>query len=495
MRFLRNILVGVASLCISAHGYSQTDLAHDSTTYKAEVFTSVATGENTPFWMVSNRYGVVPIKAGNGVVEVGIFHSRHFWHRFRWGAALDVAAAAPRRRNVFIQQAYAEIGYRSLLLFVGSKERYNSLRDRRLSSGDMVQSANARPIPEINLGLPEFAVVPRTKGWLQAKGDFALGKSFDTGYLEDWAGMNQQYVKHVLWHHKSLFFRIKDTNGDFPLSFTLGAQHFAQWGGSSTSQKIGKQPQSFKDMMRVILGKAGGDDASLSDRLNVLGSHFGAFDFQLRYEAKDWNGQLYYQHYFNDQSGIEFTNKSDGLWGVQIELPHVPWLSKIVGEYLVTMNQSGPIHYIDFDHNKWEGVRGGGDDDYYNNKEYTTGLSYFNRGTGNPLIISPEYNKNGKFGFKNNRVKSWHIGAEGMVNTHLSYRALFSVMNGWGTSYFPFLSKKHGTSSLIDINYTHPRLEGWRFTGSVAADTGTMVGSGVGFSLGVTKTGLLKAWK
>ena len=68
-------------------------------------------------------------------------------------------------------------------------------------------------------------------------------------------------------------------------------------------------------------------------------------------------------------------------------------------------------------------------------------------------------------------------------------------MNGRGTSYFPFLSKKQGTSSLIDINYTHPRLGGWLFTGSVAADTGTMVGSGVGFSLSVTKTGLLKARK
>ncbi len=495
MRFSRNISAWIAALCVSAHCYSQTDPAQDSTTYKVSLFASVATGEHTPFWMVSNRYGVVPLDAGNGVVEAGVFHSRRLGKGFRWGAALDVAAAAPRHHNVFVQQAYAEIGYRSLLLSVGSKERYNSLRDRRLSSGDMVQSANARPVPEINLGLPEFAVIPLTKGWLQAKGDFALGKSFDTDYLEDWAGANQQYVKHVLWHHKSLFLRVKDTNGGFPLSLTIGAQHFAQWGGTSTSQKIGKQPQSFKDMIRVILGKAGGEDASLADRLNVLGSHFGAFDFRLRYEANDRSGQFYYQHYFNDRSGIEFANKADGLWGVQIELPYVPWISKIVGEYLVTMNQSGPIHYVAFDHNKWEGSRGGGDDDYYNNKEYTTGLSYFNRGIGSPLIISPEYNKGGKFGFKNNRIKSWHIGAEGIINTHLSYRALFTVMNGRGTSYFPFLSKKQGTSSLIDINYTHPRLGGWLFTGSVAADTGTMVGSGVGFSLSVTKTGLLKARK
>ena len=495
MRFSHRILVGIVALYVSIQAYSQTNGAQDSTTYAVGLFASAATGENTPFWMVSNRYGVVPLDAGNGVLEAGVFHSQHLGNRLRWGAALDVAAAVPRNSNVFIQQAYAEIGYRSLLLFVGSKERYNSLRDRRLSSGDMVQSANARPIPEINLSIPEFTVVPLTKGWLQAKGDFAIGKSFDTDYLEDFSGVNQMYVKDVLWHHKSLFFRIKDTKNGFPLSLTLGVQHFAQWGGTSINPKIGEQPRSFKDMIRVVFGKAGGDDATLADRYNVLGSHFGAFDFQLSYTAKDWTGHIYYQHYFNDRSGIEFENKCDGLWGMQIELPQMPWLNKIVVEYLVAMNQSGPIHFIMFDHDKWEGGRGGGDDDYYNNKEYTTGLSYFNRGIGSPLIISPEYNEKGRLGFKNNRIRSWHIGAEGIINAHLSYRALFTVMNGWGTSYSPFLNKKHGTSALIDICYTHRRLKGWQFIGSVATDTGTMVGRSVGFSLGISKTGLLKAWE
>jgi hypothetical protein len=343
--------------------------------------------------------------------------------------------------------------------------------------------------------MPEFTVVPWTKGLLQVRGDFAMGRSFDTDYLEDFANVKQTYVKNVLWHHKSFFLRIKDTRNDFPLSFTMGAQHFAQWGGTSTNPKIGKQPQSFKDMIRVIFGQKGGEDATLSDQINVLGSHYGSFDFKLSYTTKDWGGHFYYQHYFNDKSGIEFANKSDGLWGIQIDLPATPWLSKIVGEYLVTMNQSGPMHFIDFDHDKWEGGRGGGNDDYYNNGEYLTGFSYFNRGIGSPLIPAPEYNEDGILGFKNNRVKSWHIGAEGSINALLSYRVLFTAMNGWGTSYLPFLNKKYGTSTLIDINYTHPQLKGWLFTGSVAADSGTMIGKGVGFSLGVTKTGLLKAWK
>lgn len=495
MKALHSILAGIILLSISAHGYSQINKTQDSTIYKVELFGSAATSSNTPFWMVSNRYGVVPLDAGNVFLDAGVFHNQHFGNKFRWGAGLDVIAAVPRHRNVFIQQAYAEIGYRSLLLSVGSKERYNSLWDRNLSSGDMVQSPNARPIPEVNLSMPEFTVVPWTKGLLQVRGDFAMGRSFDTDYLEDFANVKQTYVKNVLWHHKSFFLRIKDTRNDFPLSFTMGAQHFAQWGGTSTNPKIGKQPQSFKDMIRVIFGQKGGEDATLSDQINVLGSHYGSFDFKLSYTTKDLGGHFYYQHYFNDKSGIEFANKSDGLWGIQIDLPATPWLSKIVGEYLVTMNQSGPMHFIDFDHDKWEGGRGGGNDDYYNNGEYLTGFSYFNRGIGSPLIPAPEYNEDGILGFKNNRVKSWHIGAEGSINALLSYRVLFTAMNGWGTSYLPFLNKKYGTSTLIDINYTHPQLKSWLFTGSVAADSGTMIGKGVGFSLGVTKTGLLKAWK
>ncbi len=99
----------------------------EATTYKAEIFGSVASGDNTPFWMVSNRYGIVPLEANNGYLNAGVFHNQTFGKGFHWGAGLDVVAAVPRHRNFFIQQIYAELGYKCLLLSVGSKERYNSL--------------------------------------------------------------------------------------------------------------------------------------------------------------------------------------------------------------------------------------------------------------------------------------------------------------------------------------------------------------------------------
>ena len=45
-----------------------------------------------------------------------------------------------------------------------------------------------------------------------------------------------------------------------------------------------------------------------------------------------------------------FVNNTDGLWGGQLDLPKFPWLRKVVVEYLVTRDQSGQFHFIDFDH-------------------------------------------------------------------------------------------------------------------------------------------------
>ena len=463
MKPLRAFLMLSLGLGTLVDGLAQEEEETDITTYQAELSGSISSGKNTPFWMVSNRYGIVPLEANNGYLSAGVYHKRTFGKGFRWGAGLNVIAAVPRDRNVFLQQVYAELGYKCLSLSVGSKERYNSLWSRRLSSGDLVQSANARPIPEVNISIPEFTTIPLTKGWLQFKGDFAVGRSFDKDYLSDFANEEQVYINNVLWHHKSLFIQIKDT------------------------------PHSLKDLIRVILGSEGGTDATASDQINVLGNHYGSYDFKLAFSRPDWRVSAYHQHYFEDKSGMIFVNGTDGLWGARLDLRRFPWLSEIVVEYLVTRDQSGSFHFIDFDHELHSGT-GGGDDDYYNNGEYTTGSSYFNRAIGSPLIPGPEYNTDGALGFQNNRVRDWHIAAAGAFSPRVSYRLLLTFMNSWGRHDTPFLSPKKNVSGLLDITYRHPRLSGWTFTATLAVDAGSMFDDNFGCELRITKRGVLKKW-
>lgn len=481
--------------CLSVVCHAQQPVEEDALTYRTELFGSAATGDYTPLWMSSHSYGVVPAEAGNGYLRAALSAHQSFGKGFYWRAGLDALVVAPRHRNLYIQQLYGEIGYKALLLSVGSKERYYSLFDRTLSSGDMISSTNSRPIPELNISIPSFTVVPFTKGWLQLKGEFSVGYSLDQDFLEDFRKTDQYYTDQVRWHRKSIHFQIKDTRNGKPLYFAAGVRHIAQWGGESSDPELGVQPHSLKDFVRILFGKSGGEDASLSDQINVLGNHHISYDIKLGYQRERWAVQAYYQHLSSDKSGLLLFNGADGLWGIQTDLTRFPWLSKVVLEFCTTRNQSGSFHYIDFDHDQHPG-RGGGADNYYNNQEYTTGLTYFNRAIGSPLLPAPLYNKDGLLGFKNNRIRAWYVGIEGRVSTQLSYRLRLSFAEGWGTAYHPFLNKKESYSFAAEMVYQHPRLKDWDFRGSLGGDTGEMYGNkSLGMSLSVSKRGILTSLK
>jgi len=484
-------------VCVCAWS-SFTVRAQGHTLYNITSFVSFATGERTPFWMASNSYGIVPIEANNGYLQAKIFTYQPVSPHFSFHAGLDMVAVTPRYRNIFVQQAFAEMGYDNrLFISIGSHSgaddrRYSaSLLDASLSSGDMALSANARPIPEINIYIPEFISVPWTNEWLQFKGNFAVGRSFDTDYLLSFVRSNQDYNRNVLWHHKSLHIRAKDMKGDFPFTATVGIRHVAQWGGVSTNPAAGTQPHSLKDFVRVIMGAAGGEDASISDQVNVLGNHYGTYDFMLGYEREKYALHVYHQHLFDDNSGMEFYNGLDGLIGIQLDFADGDsqrrLLSGIVVERLSTLNQSGPFHYIWYDHDKYPGYGGGGDN-YYNNGEYVTGASYFNRSLGSPLLLSPEYNTDGRLGFFHNRVRAWHLGAKGYLSKDISYRLLCSEAESLGRTYNPSLTVLRTLSLMATLTYACPR--DWFFSVMLGADRGNWLNNNIGAGISVTKTGV-----
>ena len=479
----------MVSACVF-YGYTQDETNHIS--YDVSTFGSVSSHNQTPFWMVSNQNGIIPLAANNGYLRTAIGYHHFFNHQWSWTTKIDVIAVTPRYRNVYVQQLYSELAYKGIRLSIGSHEtaRYlQTVTDPFLSSGDLGVSTNARPVPEINLFTPDFVSFPYTNGWLQGKVNFAVGRSFDTDYLQSFINENQHYIQNLLWHHKSLYLRIKDTKGVFPVSLIVGLRHNVQWGGEATYPPLkGQQPDSFMDFIRIVFGKAGGSNASISDQINALGAHHGNYDFRLGFEKKDWAVYGYYQHIFCDASGMELYNALDGLTGIQIEMPKFRWIGKIVFEHLNTLHQSGPFHFIEYDHDKYQGYGGGGDN-YYNNGEYTTGFSYFNRSLGSPLLLSPEYNKNGQLGFKHNRVRAWYMGMEGMINNNLSWRLRLSALESFGTPYAPTLKKFTATSVGTDLFYSH---KSWTFTTSIAADNGLLLSNHFGCGISIAKKGILR---
>lgn len=462
-----------------------------ATEYHIEAFGSAATDDYTPFWLVSNKYGMVPLDAGNTYLRAGVFHQQIGRKSLRWNTGIDMIAVTPRYRNVYVHQLYAGIQLKCFDLTIGSKESNVSIWDKELSSGDLVLSSNARPIPEINLSIPQFTPISFTKGVMQVKGNFAVGRSFDTDYINHFRNEQQYFTKNTLWHHKSLFIKIIDPKSEFPLTGTIGMRHHAQWGGRSDNPELGKQPRTVKDFIRILLGQSGGDQAYAGDIANVLGNHYGSYDFKLGYLNSMFDLFLYHQHYYDDSSGIDFHNKKDGLFGFQADLFHCSLLRKIVFEYVCTRDQSGPYHYILYDHDEYPGY-GGGADDYFNNYGYPTGISYFNRSLGSPLVTSPEYNANGELGFKNNRIRAFHLGLQGYFSKQVAYKLLTTLHEGWGSMKHPFLKKETNISSAVKISYCHPRLEGWLFSGEIGTDFGDTYGDNTGFSLSITKSGTLK---
>ena len=480
--------------------FSFTCYSQDTLDYRLDIFGSASSGKYTPFWITSNTYGTVPLRANSGFIRGDLAWKHSFINDIKIEAEADVLTAAKHSSSFWIQQLYVAAAYRNVYLFVGAKKHYNSMLDKNLSMGDMTYSTNARPIPEINFSFPNYTNIPFTKRYLQFKADFAAGKSFDNNYIlrtKDAYSLavnnpDPSYTINILWHHKSLFLKWEDPSDRFPLFAILGLEHAAQWAGWTNYLNFGQMSTSFRDFIRVVLAQNGDSRAIEGDQVNILGNHLGTYNVKIAYKNKKFQAALYKQHYFDDNSGTELANWRDGIFGGEFTFLNQPFLKKVVLEYLQTTNQSGPIHFLFYDWKLYPKARGGGDDDYYNDYCYISGWSYFGRSIGNALLTSPEYNANHALGFENNRVKALHLGLEGNITSEFSYRALFTGMCGWGTSYLPFTKRKNDFSSLIECNYQPAKLKGWQIGLQASFDTGKLYGDNFGCSLKISKSGMIR---
>ena len=248
-----------------------------------------------------------------------------------------------------------------------------------LTTGSMLVSKNAQPIPKIGVV---------SKYNLKNNSIY-----FDFGIAHGYFDKNEAYKQGPFLHEKFIYINFKKNDKKIVLGFV----HDAMWGGDTVKQ--GKLPSSFKDFLKVFIA----DDGPFNPNgfhQNAIGNHLGIWDFYFEKVNYKKKLKLYYQHFFEDTSSLRFANKTDGLWGIEMEnfLPE----TKILIEYLTTKNCCIDPPYQD--------------DDYYGNYQYIRGWRYKNHIVGNPLVNTLPASNSWSVADKNRELVSViNFGLEGKL--------------------------------------------------------------------------------
>lgn len=444
----------------------------DTINYDMNIIGLTSNGVYSPFWLQSNQYGKISSSPNSADLLVGINKEfRKNTQLFNYGFKADLLLQTDNvKTTVYFHELYAKARFLVFDLIVGAREEHLGNQDSTLSCGGFLFSQNARPMPKITIGIEHFTPVPFTNSFLEIKG------ASSNGWFTD-----NIYVKGLLLQQEYFYFRI---GGKLPVHFQYGLDDVAEWGGNVPG--LGQQPESLDDYFRVLFGRSGGKNATLSDQINALGNHILSQSMRLDIDISDFQLGGYWQD-LSEDGPVRFMpstmNVTDGLWGITLRNKYFPFIKGILYEYLNTTDQSGP-------YNDRDGIIYGGTDDYFNHAMYHNGWTYYSRTIGTPFISSPLYNKNGSVSILNNRVQVHHIGLEGDVLGY-NYKFLTSFSKNYGTYGDPFPSMIQNTSMMLEINKQFPKLSNIQVGCSVGGDFGKLYGNSVGCMFSIRKTGNL----
>lgn len=479
----------------------------DSLDYRASVVANASTGHFAPYMLGSWNYGKITGKAGvwhDGFVSLSdSLNSRWRWNAgfeylLGYGSATEYSrysgdewTTVPlRQAPARVQQLWAELRYRSGYLLAGMRQRESRIVDGHLSSGDLVRSNNARPIPGIAIGFVDFQNIPLTGGWVQIDGEIMYGRFTDNGFEEKrfnhYTGI---FDRDLLYTYKRCYFR---TRPDKPLSVTVGMQAAGVFGGSSQlyrrGQIVSEEHRGFriKDIFEMFFPRQDNGEHF------YIGNSLGSWDFKAQYSFKNGNRlKAYFQWPWEDGSGLGRQNGWDGLWGVQFDFAHCTVVSSVLVEYLDFTNQSGPMHWAPGDSPGTDINQSiTGADSYYNNYYYGAYANY-GMSIGTPFLMSPLYNLNGYPEYLHNRARGFHAAVAGSAG-NISYRAMASYQVAGGSGWNPAPRKLHDTSAMLEATWhPAPRLRGLEVKAALAFDAGTLRGNNFGTMISVSYSGSL----
>ena len=256
-----------------------------------------------------------------------------------------------QKENIYFNESFIKHNFSDkVFLRVGRYYRdFSNYLNDELSSGNMLISHNAEPMPKIGLVISQ-----KIKKLEKIDFDFGIAHGF--------FDKNDSYNEAPLLHEKFLYMNIRKKN----YQVSIGFVHEAIWGGSTV--RGGDQPNTLKDFLKVLISEDGPYEGG--PHSNALGNHLGMTELFFQKNTNNQTLKLYYQHFFEDTSGLRFRNEIDGLWGIELK-NYIPE-TVVLFEYLDTTHQDMNPPYVD--------------DAYYNHGLYNMGWSYKNYTLGNPFI-------------------------------------------------------------------------------------------------------------
>lgn len=441
----RKLLLIFFILLYTGQAYAQLD----SIRYRLETGAAVSTQGYLPLWLVSNRYGMLDDET-DAFVRAGFEAPYTKGKKFDVSYGLDLVGKK-NLGNSRIQQGFVKVKYGIFEIRGGRIEETTGLVHKTLSSGSLAQSRNAMPIPKIAFTMPDYAVVPFTKGYLEFKGYWGHG----------WLG-EEQYVQNSLLHEKSLYIK---AGGKLPVNFYGGFVHYAVWGGEHPTR--GMLPGSVKDYLQVFQGKEGKENSPVAgETTNALGNHLGIYDFGIVTTLDNYKISVYHQTPWETLNSLKLFKNKDRLLGVVFTNNNKGKIvSEILYEYLFTKFQSGPGMPDPREGQSNYGYPYKGRNDYYNNYLYPSGWSYHNMILGSPLFTTkmraegyfgeyPDYDEWPHF-IVNNRIIAHHIGLGGFLSKNTSYRALATYSINYGTYGGLNLGRYNWASMDPDIDHDY----------------------------------------
>lgn len=459
--------------------------------YQAEI--GGAASDRLPFWLYTNTTGkIFPDTYLWGNIGVITSFSKLNTRAFDYSFGVEGTGSFGKDKNrIFVNQLFGRLRWQNMILDFGMVNRPTLYDGLSASNGDMLYSGNTRSMPGISFASWDYIKFPWIGKWLAFKFKYAEYMMMDNRYMDK---------PHV--HNKLLAGRLTIIP---QLSIEAGIEDYAQWGGKDPVR--GKLKYSMKDYLDMIEVKSGGESASLSDQINKLGNHIGRHFAQINYEHSKFKAVLYYNHMFEDGSGMKYQNWPDGLYGIYFtRKENSKWFKSFVYEFYYTKNQSGPHHdrsatpeemeKQDTSSNFYGRIVLGGNDNYLNHGEYRSGWTLYNQTIGAPFFSPKSPIAGISSGIYNNRFYAHHLGITGDLPLwDICYKFMGSYSRNYGTYNTPFYNKEGEIISKpqlsLGLQLTMPENKlPFNTSVSIGYDKGDLLKHHLGIMLSIFKTGI-----